>query len=105
MATKPKLIIMKKSILLFLLLIPVFALAQDSTLVEPSEAVIPDWISYALNAVLVVVSGWLAGAKIRLAKAVTLLDTLSRALEDGSLSKVEISAIVAQAKELVRKEK
>lgn len=99
---------MKKPILIFaLMLLVTIAFAQTDTVVveDDADADIPDWISYAINAVLVFVSVWLGKAKVRLGKATTLLQTLSTAIEDGTVTTVEVRDTVRQAKELVQKEK
>lgn len=77
---------------------------SDSTATEPATT-IPEWISYVANAVLVLISGWLAKAKMRLNKAVPLLESLIRIAERGSTNSVEIQSTVQQARELVEKEK
>lgn len=100
---------MKKNILfiaaLLLLSVVVFAQTDSVSVGDLEEPVVPDWVSYAINAVLVFISGWLAKAKLRLGKAVVLLQGLSDALADGNVSKGEISSLVKQARELVEKEK
>ena len=98
---------MKKSILfLFMMFAVLVAFGQDTVVVEDDvDADIPDWISYAINAVLIAVSAWLTKAKVRLAKAVTLLETLSQAAERGTVSTPDIQNVISQAKDLVSKEK
>ena len=99
---------MKKYILILsLMLIAVVLLAQTDTVIveDDADADIPDWISYAINAVLIAVSAWLTKAKVRLAKAVTLLETLSQAAERGTVSTPDIQNVITQAKDLVAKEK
>lgn len=98
---------MKKSIILFLLTICVLTVfgQADTVVVDNGPTEIPDWISYAINAILTVLAVWLGKAKVRLSKAVTLLDTLSKAIDRGTVSSSDIRDVVDQAKDLVAKEK
>jgi heme/copper-type cytochrome/quinol oxidase subunit 3 len=89
----------------FLLLFGVsFAQVADSTDVIPGTNV-PEWISYIVNALLLLISGWLTKAKLRLNKAVPLLEVLIRVAERGSTSTAEINQAIDDAKALVAKEK
>lgn len=100
---------MKKRFLFFialgLLAFVATVFAQTDTLVVEDPSGIPDWISYVINAVLLAVSAWLAKAKLRLGKAVVLLQGLSDALQDGTVTKGEVTSLIKQARELVAKEK
>lgn len=99
---------MKKLFILAILFLMVgVAIAQtDSVAVgDLEDPVVPDWVSYIINGILVFISGWLAKAKLRLGKAVVLLQGLSDALADGNVSKGEITSLIKQARELVAKEK
>lgn len=89
------------------MLITVVLFAQTDTVVveDDADADIPDWISYALNAVLTFLAVWLGKAKVRLSKATSLLQTLTHAIEDGVVNTSEVKSVVAQAKDLVAKEK
>jgi hypothetical protein len=99
---------MRKYILLTLALACILTplLAQTDTLVvDNSPTEIPDWISYALNAALSALAVWLGKAKVRLNKAVTLLSTLAKVAEKGSVTSPEVRDVIDQAKDLVAKEK
>lgn len=102
---------MKKRFVFFMVLgllaLAAFVYGQptDTTIVVDPGPSVPDWISYAVNAILAAVSVWLAKAKLRLGKAVVILQGLADALADGKITSAEITSLIKQARELIAKEK